>query len=105
MLNKQVLLAARPKGAPRESDFRIIETELREPEEGELLVKNLFLSLDPYMRGRMNEGKSYAAPAELDHVMIGGTVAEVVASRHPKFRVGDVVVGMLGWQAYARGTA
>ena len=99
--NKQVLLAARPKGAPRASDFRIAVTELRDPEDGEILVKNLFLSLDPYMRGRMNEGKSYAARVELDHVMVGGAVGEVAASRHPKWKVGDVVVGALGWQEYA----
>ena len=100
MLNKQVLLAARPKGAPKESDFRIVETEVADPADGELLVKNLFLSLDPYMRGRMNEGKSYAARVELDHVMVGSTVGEVVASRHPKLKVGDVVLGGFGWQAY-----
>ncbi len=99
--NKQVLLAARPKGAPRETDFRIVETELRDPEEGELLVKNLYLSLDPYMRGRMNEGKSYAPPVALDQVMVGATVGEVIASRHPKLAVGDVVVGGLGWQEHA----
>ncbi len=99
--NKQVLLAARPKGAPTEKDFRIVTTELRDPEDGEVLVKNLFLSLDPYMRGRMNEGKSYAARVELDHVMVGATVGEVIASRHPKLKVGDVVVAYLGWQEYA----
>jgi NADPH-dependent curcumin reductase CurA len=99
--NKQVLLAARPKGRPQESDFRLVETALRDPEEGELVVKNLFLSLDPYMRGRMNEGKSYAARVELGDVMVGGTVGEVIASRHPKLKVGDVVVGALGWQQYA----
>jgi len=99
--NKQVLLAARPKGAPTENDFRIVTTELRDPEDGEVLVKNLFLSLDPYMRGRMNEGKSYAARVELDHVMVGATVGEVIASRHPKLKVGDVVVAYLGWQELA----
>jgi len=99
--NKQVLLAARPKGAPTESDFRIVETDLRDPEEGELLVKNRFLSLDPYMRGRMNEGKSYAARLEIGDVMIGGTVAEVIASRHPGYSVGDMVVGSFGWQEHA----
>lgn len=99
--NKQVLLAARPEGAPRATDFRIVESELRDPEDGELLVKNLFLSLDPYMRSRMNEGKSYAARVELDQVMVGGTVSEIVASRHPGLQVGDVVVGGFGWQEYA----
>ena len=99
--NKQVLLAARPHGAPREADFRIASTELRDAEDGEVLVKNLFLSLDPYMRGRMNEGKSYAARVELDQVMVGGTVGEIVASRLPLLKVGEVVVGFLGWQEYA----
>lgn len=98
--NKQVLLAARPKGAPTESDFRIVETDLAEPGDGELVVKNLFLSLDPYMRGRMNEGKSYAARLEIGDVMIGGTVGEVISSKNPKFAVGDSVVGSLGWQQY-----
>jgi NADPH-dependent curcumin reductase CurA len=99
--NKQVLLAARPKGAPSESDFRLVETDLRDPEEGEVVVKNRFLSLDPYMRGRMNEGKSYAARLEVGDVMIGSTVGEVVASRHPKYAVGDSVVAGGGWQQYA----
>jgi NADPH-dependent curcumin reductase CurA len=99
--NKQVLLAARPIGAPKESDFRITETELRDPEEGEVVLQNLFLSLDPYMRGRMNEGKSYAARVELGDVMIGGTVAKVVTSRNPKLAVGDVVVAFGGWQQFA----
>jgi NADPH-dependent curcumin reductase CurA len=99
--NKQVLLAARPNGAPQEADFRLAEIELRDPEEGEVLVKNLYLSLDPYMRGRMNEGKSYAPRVELGDVMVGGTVGEIVASRHRKLAVGDVIVGALGWQEYA----
>ena len=99
--NKQVLLAARPRGAPVESDFRLVETELRDPEEGEVLVKNRFLSLDPYMRSRMSEAKSYAESVAIGDVMIGGTVGEVVRSRHAKLGVGDFVVGQLGWQQYA----
>ena len=103
--NKQIVLAARPKGAPQESDFRLVENELPEPADGEVLVKNVFLSLDPYMRGRMNEGKSYAKPVELGDVMVGATVGPVIASRHPKLAVGDTVVAYLGWQEYgvARG--
>jgi hypothetical protein len=100
IVNKQVLLAARPIGAPKESDVRLVETELADPADGEVLVKNRFLSLDPYMRGRMNAGRSYAKPVELGEVMVGGTVGEVVASRHPTLREGDLVVGALGWQAY-----
>jgi len=98
--NRRVLLASRPSGWVSEANFRIEEVPLRAPAEGEVLVKNLWLSLDPYMRGRMNEGKSYAAKQELGEVMIGGTVGEVVESKHPKFAKGDQVLGMLGWQQY-----
>jgi len=98
--NRRVLLASRPSGWVSESNFRIEEAPVPSPREGEVLVKNLWLSLDPYMRGRMNEGKSYAARQELGEVMIGGTVGEVVESKHPKFAKGDQVLGMLGWQQY-----
>ena len=100
MKNRRVLLASRPSGWVSESNFRIEEVPLPSPRDGEVLVKNLWLSLDPYMRGRMNEGKSYAAKQELGEVMIGGTVGEVVESKHPKFAKGDQVLGMLGWQQY-----
>lgn len=102
--NRQVLLASRPKGAPAESDFRLVETELRDAGEGEILVKNRFLSLDPYMRGRISESKSYAAGVEIGAVMIGSTVGEVIQSRHPGFAVGDVVVAGLGWQEHGLST-
>jgi NADPH-dependent curcumin reductase CurA len=98
--NRRVLLASRPTGWVSEANFRIDEVPLPSPAEGEVLVKNLWLSLDPYMRGRMNEGKSYAAKQEIGEVMIGGTVGEVVESKHPKFAKGDKVLGMLGWQQY-----
>jgi NADPH-dependent curcumin reductase CurA len=98
--NKQVLLANRPSGWVKESDFQIVEQSLASPGDGELLVRNLFLSLDPYMRGRMNASKSYAASVELGAVMVGGTVGEVMDSRNPKFKTGDIVVGYLGWQQY-----
>ncbi len=98
--NIQVLLANRPVGWVKETDFQIVETEIPQPSEGEFLVKNHYLSLDPYMRGRMNDSKSYAAKAELGDVMTGGTVGEVVTSNHPKFQVGDKVVTSLGWQQY-----
>src|SRR5262249_13966591 len=81
--NKQVLLANRPSGWVKESDFRIAEQPLAGPRDGEVLVRNLFLSLDPYMRGRMNAAKSYAANVELGAVMVGGTVGEVMESRNP----------------------
>lgn len=98
--NTQVLLASRPIGWVDESNFKVVETAIPTPKPGELLVRNLWLSLDPYMRGRMNEGKSYAQPVELGQVMVGGTVGEVVESGNPKFKAGDVVVGQLGWQSY-----
>jgi hypothetical protein len=100
MENKRVLLASRPAGWVSEDNFRIDAVPVPRPREGEVLVKNHWLSLDPYMRGRMNEGKSYAARQEIGEVMIGGTVGEVLESKHPKFAAGDPVLGMLGWQQY-----
>src|SRR5688572_30861710 len=100
MDNQRVLLASRPTGWVTEDNFRIESVPLPQPRDGEVLVKNAFLSLDPYMRGRMNEGKSYAAKQEIGEVMIGGTVGEVIDSKNPKFAVGDKVLGMLGWQQY-----
>lgn len=100
MLNKQVLLASRPTGRVEEANFRIVEKELPPLKDGEVLTRVHYLSLDPYMRGRMEETKSYAAPQPLGEVMIGGTVAEVIESRNPKYKVGDMVVGMAGWQQY-----
>ena len=99
--NLQVLLARRPTGVPQESDFRLVETAVPEIGDGQFLVRSHYLSLDPYMRGRMNDAKSYAKPAQLGEVMVGGAVGEVVASRHPKFKPGDKVVGAFGWQLYA----
>ena len=100
MKNRRVVLASRPAGWVSEANFRIEEAPVPAPADGQVLVKNLWLSLDPYMRGRMNEGRSYAAKQELGEVMIGGTVGEVVESKHPKFAKGDQVLGMLGWQQY-----
>jgi NADPH-dependent curcumin reductase CurA len=99
--NQQILLARRPTGAVEEGNFRLVETDVPEPGEGQFLVRNLYLSLDPYMRGRMSEAKSYAKPTEVGQVMGGAGVGEVVASRHPKFRPGDKVEGPFGWQLYA----
>jgi NADPH-dependent curcumin reductase CurA len=100
MRNKQIVLASRPKGEVRESDFRLVETEIPSVREGEILTRVHYLSLDPYMRGRMDEGRSYAPPQPVGEVMVGGTVAEVIESRNPKFRVGEMVLGMAGWQEY-----
>jgi NADPH-dependent curcumin reductase len=98
--NKRILLASRPTGWVTEDNFRIDSVPVPEPKDGEVLVKNLWLSLDPYMRGRMNDTRSYAAKQEIGEVMIGGTAGEVVESRNAKFAVGDKVVGMYGWQEY-----
>ena len=101
MQNQQILLASRPAGEPTVDNFRLVETPVPALADGHVLVRHHYLSLDPYMRGRMNDGKSYAQPQPLDAVMIGGTVGEVVESRHPGFAAGDAVVGMGGWQQYS----
>lgn len=101
MTNQQVLLAARPQGLPKETDFRIVSSPIPTPGDGEVLVETLFLSVDPYMRGRMNDVKSYAPAVKLDEVMVGGTVGRVVTSNDAGLSVGDIVEGRLGWQSYA----
>lgn len=99
--NLQILLAARPEGLPKASDFETVERPVRPPEEGEALVRNVYLSLDPAMRGWMTERKSYVPPVGLGDVMRGLTAGVVEASRHPGFAAGDRVTGVLGWQRYA----
>ena len=99
--NTQILLAARPSGWVKETDFKIVESDIPVPGPGEMLVRNLYLSLDPYMRGRMDDVKSYATNVQVGDVMVGGTVGEVVESNGSPFQTGDVVVGALGWQEYA----
>ncbi len=103
MRNRQVLLASRPRGAVEESDFRLVESDVPPVTEGHVLTRIHYLSLDPYMRMRMDAGRSYAAPQPVGEVMVGGTVGEVVASRHPQFHPGDMVVGAGGWQEYHLG--
>jgi hypothetical protein len=98
--NQKILLVSRPEGEPTTGNFKLVEGSLPDPADGQVLVRHHYLSLDPYMRGRMNDGKSYAQPQPLNEVMIGGTAGEVVASRHAGFAVGDKVVGMGGWQQY-----
>ena len=101
-VNRRIVLAARPAGFPKESDFRLEESPIEEPRDGQFLVQTVYLSLDPYMRGRMSAAKSYAANVELGQVMVGGAVGRVVASKHPKFAVGDIVIGAyFGWQEFA----
>ena len=99
--NRQILLDNRPQGEATVSNFKLVTTDTPALAEGQVLVRHHFLSLDPYMRGRMNASRSYAEPQPLGEVMIGGTVGEVVESRHPKFAAGDKVVGMGGWQEYS----
>ena len=99
--NRRFTLAARPVGMPKESDFRLVEEPMPPLADGELLVKSIFLSVDPYMRGRMNDVKSYAPPVAIGGTMVGGVVGEVVESKNPKFAPGDVVQGEFGWQEYA----
>jgi NADPH-dependent curcumin reductase CurA len=98
--NMQILLASRPQGWVTEENFRIVSTAVPRPAEGQILVRNHYLSLDPYMRGRMDDAKSYAAKQELDEVMTGRTVGEVIESRNPGFKAGDIVLGTYGWQQY-----
>ncbi|MBX3193200.1 MAG: NADP-dependent oxidoreductase [Labilithrix sp.] len=100
MTNTQVRLASRPKGFPDESSFEVTTEPVPEPKDGEIVVRNHYLSLDPYMRGRMNERRSYAKPVGIGEVMVGGTAGEVIASKNPSFAVGDRVVGAYGWQEY-----
>jgi hypothetical protein len=99
--NQQILLASRPSGVPTEANFKLVETPAPDPGDGQFLVRNLWLSLDPYMRARMDAVKSYAKFVELGEVMTGATVGEIVASKHPKFAAGEFVTGSLGWQLYA----
>jgi len=100
-VNRQITLAARPAGFPKVSDFQLVYSPLPSPGAGEVLVRSVYLSLDPYMRERMACGDSLARPVAIGEVMIGGAVALVMKSEDPKFRDGDVVEGMLGWQEYA----
>jgi len=101
LLNHSLVLASRPEGRPTPANFRMEESQVPSPREGEVLLRVRYLSLDPYMRGRMSAARSYAAPVEVGSVMEGGTVAEVVRSLNPDYREGDVVLSHSGWQEYA----
>jgi len=100
-INHQIHLVSRPSGEASADNFRLLEQPIGTPGEGQVLVRHHFLSLDPYMRGRMDDAKSYAQPQPLDKVMQGGTVGVVVASKHPDYKPGDNVVGFGGWQEYS----
>ena len=97
----RIVLASRPTGRPTPDNFRLEQAPVAAPGEGEVLLKTLYLSLDPYMRGRMSAAKSYSAPVEIGNVMEGGTVSEVVESRDPAFKPGDVLLSFSGWQTHA----
>ena len=100
-MNRQITLAARPEGFPKESDFALVEAEVPQAGQGEVLVRAQWLSVDPYMRGRMSTARSYAKPTEVGEPMTGQVVGEVVESGDSRFAAGDSVVGQLGWQEYA----
>ena len=100
MQNKEIRLASRPAGMPTVDNFQIVETEVPQPNDGEVLVRTLYISVDPYLRGRMREGRSYIAPFEVAQVIESGAVGRVVESRSPRFQPGDTVTGMLGWRLY-----
>lgn len=99
--NRSIVLQSRPHGAPTAANFSLQESAVPVPQDGQVLLRTLYLSLDPYMRGRMSDAPSYAAPVVLGATMVGGTVARVETSRHPGFNVGELVLGMNGWQDYA----
>jgi NADPH-dependent curcumin reductase CurA len=100
MENQRIVLASRPEGWVTDGNFRLEKAPLPAPQDGEILVKNLWLSLDPYMRGRMSEQKSYVKGVDLGEVMVGQTAGEVVESKNPAFKKGDHVLTQLGWQLY-----
>lgn len=99
--NRQILLTSYPQGLPTEENFMLIETDIPSIQEGEVLIRSLYISVDPYMRGRMSTAKSYVAPYNLNEVITGGVVGEVVESRNERFAAGDIVQGMLGWADYS----
>src|SRR5215213_8809371 len=100
MQNKEIRLASRPEGVPTLDNFQFVDTDVPQPADGEVLVRLSYISVDPYLRGRMRDRKSYVAPFEVGQVIQSGAVGEIVESRSPKFKPGDVVSGMLGWRLY-----
>jgi NADPH-dependent curcumin reductase CurA len=102
MKNKQVLLASRPRGPVEESHFRIVESDVPKAGDGEFVVRAHYMSLDPYMRGRMDDAKSYAKSATVGEVMVGTAVGEIIESRHAKYKVGEFVETRTGWQLYGK---
>ena len=99
-ISREIHLVSRPQGMPTADNFTIVQTELKPLQEGQVLVRNLYISVDPYMRGRMKEGKSYVPPFELGKALEGGAVGEVIESRAQEFKPGDVVTSNYGWREY-----
>ena len=102
MRSREIRLAARPRGTPTEADFDLTEVDVADPADGELLIRNEVMSVDPYMRPRMNDAPSYVPPFEVGEPLAGGVVGRVAASRHPDYAEGDWVLSMLGWREFAR---
>ena len=100
MQNKEIRLASRPAGMPTLDNFRVVDTKMPKPDDGEVLVRTLYISVDPYLRGRMREGRSYIPPFEVDQVIESGAVGKVIESRSLNFQPGDIVTGMFGWRLY-----
>ena len=100
-ITRQIVLRSRPVGMPKPADFDLVESPLTAPKDGEILTRTIYLSLDPYMRGRISGAKSYAASVELGQVIVGATVGEVLESKHPGLAKGDIVQGYAGWQSHA----
>ena len=100
-VTRQIVLRNRPVGMPKPGDFDLVESPLPPPKDGEVLCRTIYLSLDPYMRGRISGAKSYAASVEPGQVIVGATVGEVLESKHPGLAKGDIVLGYDGWQSHA----
>ncbi len=100
-VNRKIILNSRPVGAPTEDNFRLEKTDIPVPEKGQVLLQTLYLSLDPYMRGRMSDAPSYAPPVEVGAEMVGGTVSRIAKSLHPDYQNGELVLSFNGWQDYA----
>lgn len=101
IINREIHLVSRPKGMPIADNFSIVQTEIRPIADQEVLIRNLYISVDPYMRGRMNDGASYISPFELDQPMSGGAIGEVIESNAKNFKLGDIVTSNLGWREYS----
>ncbi|WP_210367896.1 NADP-dependent oxidoreductase [Bacillus sp. REN3] len=99
-VNRQIVLANRPKGIPGDETFQIVEQDMKELEEGEVLLRTLYVSVDPYMRGRMQDAESYIEPFQLGKVIEGGSIGEVIESKSENFQQGDIAIGMFGWQTH-----